>query len=215
MEQYLIVRAVGAASDQLKERLRWLVEGTDLPGASRKTTAHDVQFELVVGAMLVHAGFRDVRLEDPDWRIRIAETEIAVAVKRLSSVKAMVKRVRKAISQIRRYNLPGLILLNLDQLVTRLPPAAAMTRVETVMKQARALVATQRAEDCVEGLFGLSTSFEWLSHPLGDGLGVRPFMHGEVIARDLSEVPRIRATLERLGRNIAASVGRTLNEVPE
>jgi len=215
IEQYLIVYAIDAPGDRLRERLRWLLTGGEYAAADARTTPYDVQFELFVGAALVYAGIRGVHLEEPDWRIPAGESEIALAAKRISSRKSLTKRVRKAIAQIRRYELPGLILLNVDSLADRSRPDVAATTVTEVLKEARSLVATLRAEEVVFGLFAFAVSFEWFSVPLGGVLGTRLFTHGEIIATDLREVPMIKAKLGLLRPNIISSIGHAMKAVPE
>jgi hypothetical protein len=46
-------------------------------------------------------------------------------------------------------------------------------------------------------------------------LSTRLFTHGEIIATDMSEAPKIEAKLRVIGRNIIASIAATMQEVPE
>lgn len=216
LEQYLITRSIVLPSKELRERLRWLLEGPDLPRNDAKTSAHDVQFELLTGAVLDLAGIRGVRLEEPDWRIPAGDKDIAVAAKRLCSLKSATKRVRKAIGQIRRQGIPGIVLLNLDQLVRGMSAGEAAQFVTSALKEFRQLVARWNAEDVVFALFGFATSFDWVSTEVGGVLGLRVFSKGEIIASpgDLPEAPRIEAKLRLMGHNIITSAARAMDEIP-
>ena len=215
-EQYLITRSIVLPSKELRERLRWLLEGPDLPRKDAKTSAHDVQFELLAGAVLALAGISGVRLDEPDWRIPAGDREITVAAKRLSSLKSTTKRVRDAIGQIRRQLIPGIILLNLDQLVGGMSPGEATQFVTSAVKEFRQLVARWKVEDIVFALFGFATSFDWVSTELGGVLRLRVFSKGEIIGSpsDLEDAPRIKAKLRLMGHNIITSAARAMDEIP-
>lgn len=214
MEQYLIVRAITEPHDALKERLRWLLKGAVHQGRKGSTQPYDVQFELFAGATLVHAGIQEVRLEEPDWRIRAGDREIGLAAKRVSSRKNYTKLVRKAVAQIRGQGCPGVIVLNFDALCGTEERFEAAARVTALVKEARQLVATLEAEDVVFCLFGFATSFQLLWSPEGGALGIEVFTHGEVIEPDLSRATQINAWFSRIGGNVMQSVSRAMHEMP-
>jgi predicted hotdog family 3-hydroxylacyl-ACP dehydratase len=214
MEQYLIVRAITEPNDALKERLRWLLKGAVHPHRKDETQPYDVQFELFAGAALTHAGIQGVRLDEPDWRIVAGDREVGIAAKRVSSNRNYTKLVRKAISQIRRQGCPGVIVLNLDAVVGTLEPSEAAAQVTAMVKEARQLVATLKAEDIVFCLFGFATSFQLLWSSDGGALGIDVFTHGEVIEPDLSGAAKIRAWFQRIGDNIMRSASTAMQEMP-
>jgi len=213
LEQYLIVRAIHEPSDALKERLRWLLEGNVCPGRKSKTQPYDVQFELFAGATLMHAGIQGIRLEEPDWRIPAGDREVGIAAKRVSSRNNFTKLVRKAVSQIRGHGGSGVIVLNLDRLVTE-GPSEASTKVTALVKEARQLVASLQAEEAVFCLFGFATSFHVLPSPDGGILSSELFTHGEVIEPDLTNAAKIKAWFHMLGGNIMRSVSGAMQEMP-
>ncbi len=161
-----------------------------------------------------HAGIQGVRLDEPDWRIVAGDREIGIAAKRVSSTKNYTKLIRKAISQIRAQGSPGVIVLNFDALVGTDAPSQAAGRVTTMVKEARNLVGTLKAEDVVFSLFGFATSFQVLWSSVGGALGIEVFTHGEVIEPDLSNASNIRGWFDRIGGNIMRSVNRAMQEMP-
>jgi hypothetical protein len=215
LEQYLIVRAIHDPNDALKERLRWLLKGSVRPRRKDQTQPYDVQFELFAGAALTHAGIQGVRLDEPDWRVEAGDREIGIAAKRVSSRKNYTKLVHKAISQIRGQGCPGVIVLNFDELIGNDEPLVAADRVTAMVKEARQLVATRKAEDVVFCLFGFATSFELLWSPVGGVLGSQLFTHGEVIEPNLSNASKIKAWFGLLGSNIMHSVTRAMRDMPQ
>jgi hypothetical protein len=118
LEQFFIVRALASdpsvVTPELQHRLKAILSGGDAPGDDRRTAARDVQFELVIAALLRLAGVRGVHWAEPDLRIPAGDQDLCLAVKRISSTRQFERRVKGAIKQIRRQKGMGLIVLGLD-----------------------------------------------------------------------------------------------------
>lgn len=208
VEQYLIVRAMLKAGHDVRNRLRRLLEGGDLPWGSVNTEARDTQFELAVGALLWMGGVHGIRLGEPDWRIQAGPSDLGIAVKRLSSRRNRFKRVRNAIEQIHRQGIPGIVILNLDQLA-KAPTAEeeneSVTRLVREFKQLAEdhnnKCAITGADGWVLGIFGFVAGFEWLNHFDVGVLGLRVFYHAELLVDSLARAPAIHSTLALLAKN--------------
>jgi len=213
LEQHLIVRAMLASGHDVRERLRWLLKGADLPGQTEETTPRDVQFELVVGALLIMGGIQGVRPSEPDWRIRAGEREVGVAAKRISSRKNMTKTFRDAIGQLRRQDLSGLVIVNLDQIARSPTPEEEQAKVTELVNGLRDLARTLGAEGDVIGVMGFVTGFDWWDY-FGEGvIRLRMSYHAHIITDDMAREPSIRHTLSLIGHNALASVLAALGDL--
>src|SRR6478735_6185076 len=103
LEFYIISSALDKVSGIDPKRLNLALTGRDLPEEDVRTTgARDAQFELLVTALVHHAGIYDVVAGEPDMRIKAGDRWIGIAAKRISSHAQLEKRLRKAAKQIRR-----------------------------------------------------------------------------------------------------------------
>jgi len=101
-----------------------LLEGADLPLSEGHDRSRDFQFEAVVGASLALAGLQ-VQFGEPDFHVAFYDSEIGVAVKRISSAKPtkVYDRLREANQQLRANALQGIAVVNLDAWPSDLEPA--------------------------------------------------------------------------------------------
>jgi hypothetical protein len=106
-------------------KLKYLLEGADLPSEDANSKARDTQFELMVAAQLVLGG-AEITPAEPDYRLLFLEDHVGVAVKRLSSIKrtALRRALRGAAGQIRSSTGRGFVAVNLDSWVADLPSNA-------------------------------------------------------------------------------------------
>jgi hypothetical protein len=103
------------------ERLQTMMSGSDV-GDGADPHPRNIQFELYVAAMLVLGG-AEVRDGEPDLRMLYGSELVGVAVKRLSSLTAdqADRNFAKAVEQIERSGLRGLVAVNLDSRLTGTP----------------------------------------------------------------------------------------------
>lgn len=103
------------------DRLKYLLEGADLPAEDSNQKARSTQFELLVGANLILGG-TDIRPEEPDYRLLYHGDYVGVAAKRVRSLNPDRVRglLRDALDQFERYDCRGFIALNLDRWIVDL-----------------------------------------------------------------------------------------------
>jgi hypothetical protein len=108
-------------------QLRRMLGGDELGDTPSATAARDTQFELFVAALFAHTPV-DVLAGEPDIRVSLGPERIGIAAKRIRSLKPqrIAERVEKAIEQIRRSGLRGMLAINLDARLegAQLPPMA-------------------------------------------------------------------------------------------
>jgi hypothetical protein len=206
LEHYFITTAVRRAGPTLTKNLAWLLSGADEPSADSSTTPRDMQFELFVASVLAHGGVRGIRLGEPDLRIQAGDQEIGVAVKRLTSARKMTTRVREAIRQIRRQDMTGLIVVNLDAYADS-RGSAAPDECSAKVLELRMLVRTLGAEDIVGGIVGFAT----LVTPSGIHSPESRFTlavqcDAQIIAPPGEDFGPTRDRLSQLGRNVVRGV---------
>lgn len=152
------------------EKLQWLLKGSDLPD-ERNTTARDIQFENLVGAMLVLGGAA-VSREEPDWRIRDGGTIIGIPAKRVSSASRTTvrNRLRHAARRLKEHDLNGLVALNADVFLTNFDapspagtalPAPLMTALEKQLEGAFAAIGDQAHKRHLLGVQVVGTVIQW------------------------------------------------------
>lgn len=147
LEFYVISAALDEVDGIDEQRLAAAVGGQSDPQSETSTTARDAQFELLVTALIHHAGIQDVTVGEPDIRIRAGSQVVGVAAKRLSSEAQLAKRLRSAAGQLKRLGGYGVIALNLDQ------PLSKTARLHNV-EQARTRFhkTVLRSNDLVQSL---------------------------------------------------------------
>lgn len=100
-------------NDTYRQLVRKLVDDSVLPQLDRtQSVGRNAAFELFVGAICSGARLRPVFWEEPDVTCVLDGMSIGLAAKRIKSVKSLEARVRKAVDQIKRSGLPGVIVLD-------------------------------------------------------------------------------------------------------
>jgi len=123
IEFFWIVRALDRGLICPDYRLERAVRGFPGRYAGGDTSPWDFQQELLWHSALVLGGIAGVRVEEPDLTIQAGEQRIALAIKRLSTLKGARsdERSREAARQIGRSGHPGAIILQID------PPELQLT----------------------------------------------------------------------------------------
>jgi hypothetical protein len=106
--------AAAELSDAYLGLLRKLVKDSVLPQNDRATSpGRDAAFEIHIGAVCTASRFLPVAWEEPDVTCFLDGTKHGFAAKRLKNMRRLQQRVSKAVKQIGRSGLPGLIILDL------------------------------------------------------------------------------------------------------
>lgn len=101
----------------VKRRLRRMLSDPELPEDSRDETAgRDAQFELYVGGIYRSAGFAAF-LDEPDLVLANVAPPLGIAAKRVKSAAKVETRARDAARQIEGSTLPGVVVLDLTEVV--------------------------------------------------------------------------------------------------
>ncbi|MCA9204658.1 MAG: hypothetical protein KDA59_16505, partial [Planctomycetales bacterium] len=101
-------------SDAYRDRLKLLVSDSVLPQDDRANSpGRDAAFEIYVGAVCTAARLLPVGWEEPDVSCVLDDAKYGFAAKRLKNLRQLSKRVRDAVDQIDRCDLPGIIVLDL------------------------------------------------------------------------------------------------------
>ena len=102
-------------SDSYRSLLRKLINDSVLPQNDRTHSfGRDAGFEIYVGAVCTASQLLPVVWEEPDVTCILDGTKYGLAAKRLKNIRNIHKRIRKAVEQIERSGLPGLIVLDLS-----------------------------------------------------------------------------------------------------
>lgn len=105
--------ATTPASDEYRKLLKKLVMDSALPQHDRtESPGRDAGFEIYVGAVCTGAQLLPVTWEEPDVTCVLDNTKYGIAAKRIKNVKNLRARVKKAVEQIHRSKLPGMIVLD-------------------------------------------------------------------------------------------------------
>jgi hypothetical protein len=111
-----IVKAAESSSqrEMWRPRLIPLISGAESPkNEACAASARDSQFESFIGAVFELSGF-GVEFAEPDLIISDDHQRFAIAAKRPRNAQAVDKNCKKAVRQIRKSGLPGLIALDLS-----------------------------------------------------------------------------------------------------
>ena len=101
------------STPSLQQLVRKLVKDSVLPQLDLvHSPGRDAAAELFAGAVCASAAFLPVDWEEPDVTCVRNAVKFGLAVKRVKSEKNLHKLVRKAVKQIRRSGLPGIIILD-------------------------------------------------------------------------------------------------------
>lgn len=101
---------------ELAQYLRRLKKGTVEPLERSRSEAKDALWELEVWGDLVDAGF-DVEFREPDIVLQIPTGPLAIACKRIYSAANAISSMSGGVKQIARSGLPGILAVNIDDLV--------------------------------------------------------------------------------------------------
>ena len=99
-----------------QQRVRKVVRGSSLPAPEGKSEPRDIQFELFTAALCRRAGYA-IELTEPDIVIHSGSMIFSLAAKRPSSSKRISKTIQKASSQIVDSGIPGIVVLDVSQLL--------------------------------------------------------------------------------------------------
>jgi hypothetical protein len=100
-------------SDTYRDLLRKLVRDSALPQNDRaKSPGRDAGFEIYVGAVCTASKLLPVAWEEPDVTCVLDGVKHGLAAKRIKNLHNLRQRVSKAVDQIDRSDLPGLIVLD-------------------------------------------------------------------------------------------------------
>ncbi len=106
--------AQSESSDVYRGLLKKLVSDSVLPQNDRDNSpGRDAAFEIYVAAVCSAAKLHPVTFEEPDVTCTLDGTKYVLAAKRLKNLRNLKKRVSKAVKQIDRSSLPGVIVLDL------------------------------------------------------------------------------------------------------
>lgn len=100
--------------------VRKVVKDPVLPQENlEKSDGRDAQFEMLVGAVCQKAEMHPVRFDEPDVTCVFDGVKYGIAAKRLKNAGNIDSRVKKAIEQIGRSGLPGVIALDVSVALNR------------------------------------------------------------------------------------------------
>jgi hypothetical protein len=121
IEFHFIARTFGGTSldgqAALRQALNQSLTGSLDPRVETNPIARNSQFELVAGSFL-SAGGLPIAVAEPDLIAIIADEEIGVAAKRVTSRRKIINRVKAAVKQIERTERRGIVALNVDSFVS-------------------------------------------------------------------------------------------------
>jgi hypothetical protein len=106
----------GTVEEARIDKYRQALSGNPRGNGKKHCAARDTQFEMVLGSWITLAG-RAVSLGEPDLLARFETGEYGIAAKRIESRKKIRENTKKAIKQIEKAGKPGIVALNLDQVV--------------------------------------------------------------------------------------------------
>lgn len=210
LEFYLISTMLGEVATLSANRISAAMGGHPLRADDSTTTSRDIQFELLVAALVHHAGIRDVSFEEPDIRIRAGSRYVGVAAKRISSKSQVLKRVRKAAKQIRQNDDYGIIALNLDSIAEEAHLTRGSASVDATIKDTvDATVSFVKAlayGEYVAGIQGFATILVGGSPAETARLGIRVAVAGHWFAPPEDQEQMI-SWLSRRGQHLQRRIG--------
>ncbi|MES2178020.1 MAG: hypothetical protein V4550_09165 [Gemmatimonadota bacterium] len=163
LESYLITSALADPSEILRATLVRLLEGHDTSYEDANSTPRDMQFELLIAALMTLGGISGVRMGEPDIQFKLGKRTVGVAAKRLRSPRKLVARVGDAFRQLERHGLQGMIALNLDSAAevafAKDGEAAAHPAVTGLVAQAAKRIDQMDPQGRVIGIVGFATVF--------------------------------------------------------
>jgi hypothetical protein len=99
--------------ESYRKLVKKLVDDSVLPHHDRtQSVGRNAAFELFIGAICTSAQLFPVEWEEPDVTCVSDQSKYGFAAKRVKSVKSLETRVRKAVEQIERSGMPGVVVLD-------------------------------------------------------------------------------------------------------
>jgi len=221
LEFYLITSALEELPAISDERLTLALSGHDLPEDDvRSTAARDAQFELLVTALIHHAGIRDVFQGEPDIRIKAGDKWLGIAAKRVTSRHQLRKRLRHAAKQIQAQRAMGVemgvIALNLDRVVSersfRSDLQRARNEFDNIGLASERFVRSRAGSEQVVGLQVFATVMGWQQAGQTAALSVEVMTHAHWSSPE-SEVASLGAFLRGRGTHLQYELRRLLGLV--
>jgi hypothetical protein len=210
IEWYLITATLGEVAAFSLDALNIAMGGADVPDADADSRPRDLQFELLVGSLVHHAGITGVSLGEPDIRIQAGARTLGIAAKRLTSSAQLSKRVRKATDQIARLGDYGVIAINVDRLATEVAERhgieVARARVNALTTEVHDAAHKLHNGHFVAGVYGFATLIGWQAE--ADGVVM---MIEAIAAGHWSGPEEDRAKMRDFLRARGARLERTLN----
>jgi hypothetical protein len=163
IKSYLIVYALGQRTNPLFHQLSVLLSGATLPESDSNTASRDLQFELVVAAVLILGGVLDLHIGEPDLRIRVGDAWLGIAIKRVTKSHRFGKQVAKAIRQVRNQNIYSVIVLQADWPDRPAQPEELDRTLNALLADQVPRLRSQATNGLVFGAIAFATSWEW--HP--------------------------------------------------
>ena len=148
------------------ESLACLLRGAEHPAEDKDTSARNEQFELFVGAFLLHGVLNVIRAE-PDFQFVYLREWTGVAVKRVRSTRPQTLRdeLRDAARQIIRAGTRGFIALSLDTWLTELHTDGTTEELgasfDDLLERAYALIQDQSERRALLGAIVLGVVLRW------------------------------------------------------
>lgn len=101
-----------------QKQIRALVSGSPFFKSENaaRPNAHDFQFECFIAAVFELSGYK-IGFGEPDVIIECDQYKVAIAAKRPRNIGSIERNCKKAIEQIRRSGLPGIIALDLSEAI--------------------------------------------------------------------------------------------------
>ena len=163
MESFIITSALDIPDELLRLTLKRLLEGHDHAAGDAKSTPRDMQFELLLAAIMKLGGIADVKMGEPDIQFQMGALTLGVAVKRVRSPRKLGERVGEALRQLEQQSLQGFIALKVDAAAEHAflehGEEAVHHAVTAIVARAAARVDQCDAEGRVMGIVGLATVF--------------------------------------------------------
>ena len=220
LEFYVISTALDSIPGAWRHRVSIAIGGMELPAEDRRSEPRDAQFELLVVALVHHAGFLDVEVGEPDVRIKAGDKWLAIAAKRITSQSQLRKRLRHASKQIQRQYESGvefgIIALNVDIAITSVSHTLGIEKAriefDSLVKAAEDLVQGHALAERVPAIQAFATLFYWRPTSPAMTLGVEFLSHSRWTS-PASERSQIEQFLRARARHLERTLERLLQRL--
>lgn len=172
-ESYVITSALDQPDETLRATLARLLQGHDSANGDSRSTPRDMQFELLIAALMKLGGIPDVVMGEPDIRFHLGAQVLGVAAKRVRSRRKLRERVGEALRQLEQNSMDGIIALNVDACAERAfardGEDAVHPAVTAIVEGAAERVGQLDPDGSVIGIVAFGTVFGM--HEAEDGYG--------------------------------------------